>query len=123
MKGIKVGSKLVDIPSGAFDLTTNSHSGVFIDSRTMVMVVKNEAYHPVSEALTLAINLLKTRSPIGLDLCFEEPCNFSNINVVTFQFDRADWEVPTENYVVVDGNSAICAAFQGSLYDWINGFN
>jgi len=116
LTGISIGGTLLDIPSSAFDLRDDGSGGVIIDSGTTVTVLQTKAFRPVRTALTSAINLPKKKSRVGLDICFEEPSQTSNITApaVTFHFDGADWNVPTDNYLISDGEGAICAAFQGS---------
>jgi len=116
LTGISIDRQLLSIPSSAFDLTDDGNGGVLIDSGTTVTVLKNAAFRPVRTALTAAISLPTTESPTGLKICFEEPSDISSIKFpsVVFHFDGADWNVPTKNYLVSDGEGAICAAFQGS---------
>nr|CAD1841114.1 unnamed protein product [Ananas comosus var. bracteatus] len=102
LKGISLGSTLVSIPSTAFALKPDGSGGLIIDSGTTLTLLVDETYQPVTQAIESVANLpIDDGSDIGYDLCYTLEAGSSppQMPTMTFHFDGADMDLPTENYM------------------------
>eukprot|EP01018_Ginkgo_biloba_P035782 Gb_23858 [translate_table: standard] len=113
LEGISVGGKLLKIPAGTFDLHSDGTGGVIIDSGTTITYLEQAGYDVMKKALTSLIKLPKADgSTLGLDLCYKPPPGGSipSFPSLTFHFKGADYDLPKDNYMVLDKTGLLCLA-------------
>ncbi|CAM6087897.1 unnamed protein product [Calypogeia fissa] len=119
LNGISVGGSLLSIPASAFAIDSSGSGGTILDSGTTITQLVGSAYKVVCQAFQSQMPYPQVSgSPAGLDLCFDvSGAGSSSVRVptLTFHFDQADIDLPSENYfVTVDQDGTLCLAMAGS---------
>lgn len=103
---ISVGGAALNIPASAFAIDTQGNGGVIFDSGTTYTLLNTVAYRSVVDTFTSQIGTTYPRvnllSLTGLEVCYNTTAlsNVSAPNVV-FNFDGADFDLPSENIVIL----------------------
>lgn len=118
LEGISVGETRLPIKNSTFALQDDGTGGLIIDSGTTITYLEQSAFDLVKKEFTSQVDLpLDNSGSTGLDLCFTLPSGATDIEVprLVFHFDRADLELPAENYIIADSSMGVaCLAMGGS---------
>jgi len=111
LEGISVGSKLLEIPAGTFDLQSNGTGGVIIDSGTTFTHLDRRGYDILKKELTSLINFPLVEGGMGgMDLCFNLQNGSANpkFPTLTFHFKGANYQLSKENYLLAASTDVLC---------------
>ncbi|GAB2216025.1 hypothetical protein Droror1_Dr00023792 [Drosera rotundifolia] len=113
LHGISIGGAPLDIPPGTFTTNPNGSGGTIIDSGTTVLILNTTAYSLVNSTLSSLIKLEQVSLPpvTGLGPCWKTPMSNYTFPSFILHLDGADWELPSENYLIEEPSSgATCLA-------------
>lgn len=113
--GIKVGPKLVNIPSSAFALNPNNGAGTIIDSGTVFTRLVTPAYTAVRDEFRRRMGRKAVVSSLGgFDTCYKVPIG-KQVPTMTFLFDGAELSMKQENFLIYSSAGGItCLAMSAS---------
>lgn len=119
LEGISVGGARVAIPKSTFALNEDGTGGVIIDSGTTITYLEEKAFEAVKSEFVKKTDLKVSEDgsdKTGLDLCFEAPAGETEVEVpaLVFHFEKADLELPAENYMVGDEEDGVICLALGS---------
>jgi len=123
MTGISVGGNRLPIDPAVLAINdTDGTGGTIIDSGTTITYLAEPAYYAVHEAFVLYLNstlpLLDVTETSVLDTCFQwppPPRQSVTLPQLVLHFDGADWELPLQNYMLVDPSTGgLCLAMATS---------
>ncbi|EER96835.1 hypothetical protein BDA96_02G233100 [Sorghum bicolor] len=123
MTGISVGGNRLPIDPAVLAINdTDGTGGTIIDSGTTITYLAEPAYYAVREAFVLYLNstlpLLDVTETSVLDTCFQwppPPRQSVTLPQLVLHFDGADWELPLQNYMLVDPSTGgLCLAMATS---------
>ncbi|KAG9129372.1 hypothetical protein Leryth_016640 [Lithospermum erythrorhizon] len=98
--GIKVGSKVVDIPPSAFAFDPNSGAGTIFDSGTSFTSLVKPAYIGVRDEFRKRMGNATVTALGGFDTCFNVPVTIKAIPSITFMFDGMNVTLPQDNFLI-----------------------
>lgn len=103
---------MLDIVVGTFDLQSNGNDKLIIDSGTTITYLPQSAYEAVRQALTSSVNLSQVDGS-SLSLCFnQQGSSNSSFPIMTFHFEGANYDLPLENYLLLNSDDVLCLAMQ-----------
>jgi hypothetical protein len=121
MTGISVGGYLLPIDPAVFAINdTDGTGGTIIDSGTTITYLAEPAYGAVRAAFVsqITLPLLNVTDTSVLDTCFQwppPPPQSVTLPQLVLHFDGADWELPLQNYMLVDPSTGgLCLAMATS---------
>nr|ACN36289.1 unknown [Zea mays] len=122
MTGISVGGYLLPIDPAVFAINdTDGTGGTIIDSGTTITYLAEPAYDAVRAAFAsqITLPLLNVTDASVLDTCFQwppPPRQSVTLPQLVLHFDGADWELPLQNYMLVDPSTGggLCLAMASS---------
>ncbi|XP_022945370.1 aspartyl protease AED3-like [Cucurbita moschata] len=115
--GIRVGSKVVDIPSSAFAFNTATGSGTIIDSGTTFTRLVAPAYTAVRDEFQRRVGNATVSSLGGFDTCYTVPIVSPTI---TFMFDAMNVTLPPDNFLIHSTAGSTTCLAMASAPDNVN---
>ncbi|KAL6225688.1 hypothetical protein ACLB2K_004537 [Fragaria x ananassa] len=121
LEGITVGGTSLPIEKDTFALGDDGVGGLIIDSGTTLTYLAQDAYDAVVKEFSSQMELPEKDAidTVGLDLCFELPEDATKVEVpkLVFNFEGADLELPSENYMIADADVGVICLAVGSAGD------
>ncbi|CAM6063313.1 unnamed protein product [Sphagnum tenellum] len=117
LTGISVGTQLLTIPEGTFDINPVGAGGAIFDSGTTITTLAEAAYTAVLNAMNTSTMIYpRTEAVPGLDLCFAgSNAQLPNVPTLTFHFEGADMVLPVSNYFIfIESSQAYCLSISQS---------
>ncbi|KAM7275138.1 hypothetical protein ACFE04_017004 [Oxalis oulophora] len=118
LEGISIGDTRLPIEKSTFALQDDGSGGLIIDSGTTITYLEESAFREIQKELTSQVDLpLDYSGAAGLDLCFTLPSDSTKLKLpkFVFHFEKADLELPRDNYMIVDSSSGLaCLAMSSS---------
>lgn len=117
LTGISVGTQLLTIPEGTFDINPVGAGGAIFDSGTTITTLAEAAYTAVLNAMNTSTMVYpRTEAVPGLDLCFAgSNAQLPNVPTLTFHFEGADMVLPVSNYFIfIESSQAYCLSISQS---------
>jgi hypothetical protein len=117
LTGISVGTQLLTIPEGTFDINPVGAGGAIFDSGTTITTLAEAAYTAVLNAMNTSTMIYpRTEAVPGLDLCFAgSNAQLPNVPTLTFHFAGADMVLPVTNYFIfIESSQAYCLSISQS---------
>ena len=112
IEAVSVGSSKFDFSSSS---TFGTNGNIIIDSGTTLTFLPSDTYTSFSKAISEAMDLKPTTSPIqGVDYCYESTTDDYKVPPVTVHFEGADVSLKRENLFIRVDNNVVCLAFMDS---------
>ncbi|PWA81645.1 eukaryotic aspartyl protease family protein [Artemisia annua] len=112
--GIKVGSKVVNIPPSALAFNPNTGGGTIIDSGTVFTRLIDGAYMAVRDEFRRRMGKAVVSSLGGFDTCYTVPIT-KQIPSMTFMFPGLNMSLPQDNFLIHSSSgSTTCLAMSSS---------
>ncbi|KAE8694112.1 hypothetical protein F3Y22_tig00110788pilonHSYRG00458 [Hibiscus syriacus] len=120
LNGISVGKTHPPIEKSSFALRADGTGGLIINSGTTITYLEGNAFHAVKKRFIKKMKLpLDNLGGTGLDLCLTLPSGVTEVKVpkLVFHFEGADLDLPAENYMISDTESALICLAMGRSND------
>ncbi|KAL2898238.1 Aspartyl protease AED3 [Bienertia sinuspersici] len=110
--GIKVGSKILNIPPEVLAFNPTNGAGTVIDSGTVYTRLAQPAYNAVRDEIRHRMGKAKMTSLGGFDTCYSDPIKVPSI---TFMFEGMNTTLAPENFLLHSTATSIaCLAMSAS---------
>ncbi|KAD3068910.1 hypothetical protein E3N88_36790 [Mikania micrantha] len=112
--GIRVGSKIVDIPPSALAFNPNTGGGTIIDSGTVFTRLVDGAYTAVRDEFRRRMGKAVVSSLGGFDTCYTVPIG-KQVPTMTFMFPGLNMSMPQDNFLIHSSSgTTTCLAMSAS---------
>ncbi|XP_023732823.1 aspartyl protease AED3 [Lactuca sativa] len=112
--GIKVGSKVVNIPPSALAFNPNTGGGTIIDSGTVFTRLVDGAYTAVRDEFRRRMGKAVVSTLGGFDTCYTVPIG-KQVPTMTFMFPGLNMSLPQDNFLIHSSSgSTTCLAMSSS---------
>ncbi|CAI9292958.1 unnamed protein product [Lactuca saligna] len=112
--GIKVGSKVVNIPPSAIAFNPNTGGGTIIDSGTVFTRLVDGAYTAVRDEFRRRMGKAVVSTLGGFDTCYTVPIG-KQVPTMTFMFPGLNMSLPQDNFLIHSSSgSTTCLAMSSS---------